>query len=111
MASTAGPVSSLPPRWSRLMAVFSSRCRSLRCSGPNPGCGRARQKCRGPPSGRGEEGSSGSGPLTGGCRGVEVGRKPVDVAADRDALVGDPEGADHRHGVLGRQGHPRQGPC
>lgn len=37
MASTAGPKSSFPPRWSRLMAVFSSRCRSLRCSALKPG--------------------------------------------------------------------------
>lgn len=110
-ASTAGPLSSFPARWSRLMAPFSSRWKSSRCSGPKPGGGTAGQKCRAHQVARGEEGSSGSGPLTRGRGGVEIGRKAVDVAADGDPLVGDPKGAEHRHGAVGRRGRPRQGAC
>lgn len=111
-ASTAGPVSSFPPRWSRLMAVFSSCCRSLRCWGPKPGVGRAGQKHRGHHLvARGKERSSGSGPLTRGRWCVEIGRKAVDVAADRDTLISDPKGTEHRHRAVGQRGCPRQGPC
>lgn len=108
-ASTAGPVSSFPPRWSRLMAVFSSCCSSLRCWGPKPGVGRAGQKHRGHQVARGQEGSSGWGPLTRRRWSVEVGRKAVDVAADRHALISDPKCTEHRHRAVGQRRCPRQG--
>ena len=50
------------------------------------------------------------GSLTGGCWGVEVGCKAMDVAADGDPLVGDPEGAEDGNRALGWRGRPRQGP-
>lgn len=62
-------------------------------------------------SGRGAQGTSGSGPLTRRCRSVEVGRKAMDVAAHRHALVGDPKGTEHRRGAAGRRGRSRQGLC
>lgn len=52
----------------------------------------------------------GSGSLTRGRWGVEVGCKAVDVAADGDPLVGDPEGAEDGNRALGWRGRPRQGP-
>lgn len=92
------------------MAVFSSCCRSLRCSGPKPEVGRVGQKHRGHQVVRNKEESSGFGPLTRGCWGVEIGCKALDVAADRDTLISDPKGTKHRHGAVGWQGCPRQGP-
>lgn len=35
----------------------------------------------------------------------------MDVAADRDALIRDPEGAEHWHSTTGRRRAPWQGPC
>lgn len=58
----------------------------------------------------GKEGSLGSRSLTRGRWGVEVGCKAVDVAADRDPLVSDPEGAEDGNRALGWRGCPRQGP-
>lgn len=108
-ASTAGPVSSFPPRLSRLMAAFSSCCRPLRCSGPKPGVTGVLVRSARATGGQGE-GSSRSGPLTRGRRRVEIGCKAMDVAADRDALISDPEGTENGHGVVGRRGRPIQGP-
>ena len=70
-ASTAGPVSSLPPRWSRLMAALSSRCSSLRCSGPKPGVWKSRSDVQGIPGWPGQGGVFGVGvthPGALGCR-------------------------------------------
>lgn len=59
----------------------------------------------------GQAGVQGSGLLTGGRRDVEVGCKAMDVAADRDALIGNPKGAEHRHLVVEWWGAPWQGRC
>lgn len=107
--STAGPASSFPPRWSLLMAAFSSRCRSPRCSRPKPGGGgESWSEVQGDSGGLGR-GSCGSGPLTRGRRGVEVGSKAVDVAADGHALISDSEGTEDRDGAGGWRGCSRQG--
>lgn len=107
--STAGPVSSFPPRWSLLMAAFSSRCRSPRCSDPKPEGREAGQKHREPLVGL--RGSCGLGPLTRGRRGIEVGCKAMDVAADGHALICDSKGSQDRHGVAGWRGCSGQGLC
>lgn len=72
-ASTAGPVSSFPPRLSRLMAKFSSRWRSPRCSGSKPGVGGVVRGVGGSSgSGRGWVGATHLGAL--GCRSRERSR-------------------------------------
>lgn len=95
IASTAGPESSFPPRWSRLMAAFSSCCSSLRCSAPKPGVGGQSEEQREfwSPGTR----PTGQGTLTGRRGGVEVGGKALYVTTHGEAFIGDAKGPQYGH--------------
>lgn len=67
--------------------------------GPETWCGRPLRRARGFLGSRNKPHRSET--LTRRCRGVEVGCKAVDMAADGEALIGDPKGPQYGHRIMG----------